>query len=73
MMQPIWTSAAAMPNSSMWWPLILSGLWAFIIMWPRYDGGHIPYSLGLVAPGWFTLGPIIAVWVIWAATVVALG
>lgn len=72
-MGAIWNSVQAMPNSSMWWPIILGGLWSVIMFWPRSDGGGIGFSLALVAPAWFTLGPVAVAWIGWAVIVAAIG
>lgn len=73
-MTAIWNSVQAMPNSSMWWPLITGGLWCLYMLWPRVDGGNVPYGCyATVAPAWFSLGPVAAVWAAWAAIVAVAG
>jgi hypothetical protein len=72
-MHKIVESAAEMPQSSMWWPIMLGGLWCLIMLWPRHDGGGIPYVIGAVAPAWFTLGPLVLVWLAWALAVMVFG
>lgn len=68
-MSAIWNSIQAMPHSSMWGPIALSGLWSLIMVWPRADGGGVGYSLGAVAPAWFTMGPLAVAWAVWAIIV----
>jgi hypothetical protein len=73
-MTAITDSVAAMPNSSMWWPIILSGLWSFYMVWPRLDGGGVPYGgYANMLPWWASLGPIIFFWVAWAGAVAIAG
>ncbi len=68
-MQKIIEAFAAMPNSSLWWPIIFGGAWSLFCFWPRRDGGMIPYNIALAAPGWVTLGPILFFWLAWAVIV----
>lgn len=68
-MDNIYQSIVAMPHSSMWWPIILGGAWCLFCLWPRFDGGGIPYVIFVVASVWFSLGPVVFVWVVWALIV----
>jgi hypothetical protein len=58
----------------MWWPIVIMFLWCVFMMWPRVDGGNVPYGgLVNVVPAWFSFGPIIVIWFLWAILVAMLG
>ena len=55
-----------------WWiPLTFSGLVALWALWPRQDGGGIPYSLAALSGPihWIIFGGMLLPWVIWAIAV----
>lgn len=73
-MSAIVNEIVAMPHSTMWWPIIIGGLWGIWMLWPRVDGGGVPFGgYANVLPAWFTLGPIVFVWVAWAILVALSG
>lgn len=45
-----------------WVALVLSLCWIVFLLWPRTDGGNIPFALSAVAPIWFSFGPLALIW-----------
>lgn len=73
-MRNIVYSISAMPQSSMWVPLIITFFWCLYMVWPRVDGANIPYGgLANVVPAWISMGPLVVIWVAWAVAVAILG
>jgi hypothetical protein len=58
---------------SIWFPLIVSGLAGIWLIWPRLDGGRVPYALAQVVPFWFGAILIFGPWVLWAVVILILG
>lgn len=73
-MKNIGSSISAMPQSSMWVPIIITFIWCIYMLWPRVDGGNVPYGgLANVLPAWISVGPLVIVWIIWAIVVFVFG
>lgn len=67
--QAVLNSIAAMPASSFWVPMIASAAWALFLLWPRQDGGGVPYVYGAVLLDRYALAPLVFPYILWAIVV----